>query len=397
MFDRHRHIYMERIRARAKQNAVKINSRRIRRKINKAIGQSLLYTETHTHRANVYKIYLFVAAAAVLLVVAGIWFFKHDGNPIKTSLLPESAVGLVHGTKPTFTIEGKDTVKLEDIPIGDTVNRGYVRLIRTGKHSIDVKIPASQYSLIAIPFGQSWHVSFQDVINMDIAPGSDLTFQSDKDGVLTAELKGEAYFDALPHAKTIFAVKTRYHLTEVMGTTFNISSDDSSSTTTLIRGKVKVSQRNFTGILRPGEEAVSSMGILKLGEEAVPSIGNVTVITKRVDTTIRLLWRTPYFEFDNMDIRQFMQQVTRWYGMNGTKFDKRVDTVSYGLLGGGHIGKDLTLKELLQMLNSENQLSFDIGKDKIIYVKPRSKPYTSFAKFKPTMSICSSVLDTRIH
>jgi hypothetical protein len=67
-----------------------------------------------------------------------------------------------------------------------------------------------------------------------------------------------------------------------------------------------------------------------------------------------------------MNTSQILKQLTNWYGMEGTTFLGKVDTVTPGLLGVGHVEKDKPLQDLLQKLLPRDNLGFQIENKKII-------------------------------
>jgi hypothetical protein len=156
----------------------------------------------------------------------------------------------------------------------------------------------------------------------------------------------------------------------VLGTSFNVRSfsDEKRSVTTLISGSVRVWIPGDEKQLLPGEEANVEQGRSRIQ------------VVSEVDTTDRLAWRSPYFTFTDQSIPAVMQQVQRWYGLKNVIYRPGVDTVTKGLLGGGHIGKDITLHRLLEELEIQNHISFNIH-DKTIIVGPMA--YTSLAYVLP--------------
>jgi ferric-dicitrate binding protein FerR (iron transport regulator) len=342
-----------------------MDNRRILQKIEEGISEQEVYKMPYRTRMRPY-----IRAAIFLLVVAGVWYFwLHRKGEEAADPAAVVAMRLARSRqdreKPVVITGKHQLLALEDIPVNGTVEKDGVRVTRTGSRSVSVETTTEssnvdfrvEKAVISVPYGQSWQISLPGVADVDIGPGTSLALMPAKGEGTDLVLDGEAYFEVVHDPRSVFSVSTPHMRTEVLGTAFDIDSNDSLSTAVLVSGSVKVKRGRQSRILRPGNEA--RVGINKGGIDVVED----------VDMDTRLAWRNPSFKFDNVNLRQFMQQVTRWYGLKGTVFDRRVDTMTRGLLGGGHVRKELTLPELLNLLKKEDHLLFEV-RDKIIYVSP---------------------------
>jgi ferric-dicitrate binding protein FerR (iron transport regulator) len=327
-------------------------------------------------RTRVYIMRWSAAAAVVVLLVTGVWYFQrvHKKQPLYGTAALD-AVRLAETrkdrTEAVLLLQDGEAVRLEELPINTVVDRQGLRSSRTDKRSLSLlSIPALKgrssmpwNAVVAIPFGQSWHVTLPGGTEVDLAPGTSLAIYRATDQERTLALDGEAFFQVVRNVRSPLAVLTGNGRVDVLGTTFNILdySNEDAFSATLISGAVRVSKGPETAVLKPGEEATTAK-----------SFAGFRVA--EVDTTDRLAWRSPYFIISDRSIRQVMQQVSRWYGMNETIFQGGVDTVSKGLMGGGHIGKDMTLPNLLKELQAGTHLFFEI-RGKSIVVSPDE--YTS--------------------
>jgi len=72
------------------------------------------------------------------------------------------------------------------------------------------------------------------------------------------ELQGEAFFDVTRDRQKQFTVKTQDTETKVLGTQFNVRSDEDAKqvTVTLVKGSVRFEAANFQQTLKPNEELV---------------------------------------------------------------------------------------------------------------------------------------------
>ena len=350
----------------AMRDLVVMNSKRIRKKV-----------EKHIHRRDIYEMpkirrnwsFISGAVAVFLLIVFGVWYFGiRIGRKSIYEWAKEAAIQLAENRverKKAVLITGADhSFDLEDIAINQVVNKNGFQITRTDSQSVSIYAEAEwqeregrpDRTVIAAPFGQSWRVSLQGIGNVDLAPGASVALMPLTAAGTVLALDGRAYFDIAHRPNSVFSVVTKLIRADDLGTAFDIFSRDTLCTALLVSGSLKVTNGANSVVLRPGNEA------------SVRDAKKNIDVTNVPDINMHLAWRTPAFEFDDLSIPQFMQQVTEWYCLKGVVYDKMVDTVTKRLLGGGHLGKNLTLRELLDLLQYENPtLHFEV-RGKYIYV-----------------------------
>jgi len=86
-----------------------------------------------------------------------------------------------------------------------------------------------------------------------------------------------------------------------------------------------------------------------------------------------------YISFDKRSVQDVMFQVAIAYGKEYLYFIKPVDTANIGALGGGHIGTDAPLNELLKELTDGSTYRFSFVKD-TIFVRSKPKPVSKKTK-----------------
>jgi transmembrane sensor len=306
-----------------------------------------------------------VAAIVVPLILLRVYLQqreKQDRNSRRQDILRLAANCKAQYKAVMYSGAG-DSLRLDELPIHTVMeNKGY-RWIRTGIRSFRILSmpgpgtdePMSWSALVCIPYGQQWQLTLPDGTLVDLASGSSLAVLVTGQG-RHLRLDGQAYFQAIRNAAVPLSISTRHFDVAVLGTTFTIEdyANEGSFSATLIHGKISVSKNAAQITLKEGEEA------------RMDTTSDGIQIVANVDTTDRLIWKRPYFEITDLSLPEVLQQVQRWYGMNNTIYRAGVDTVSKGLLGGGHIGKDIPLGELLRRFDIKGQLSFDIRKSTIV-------------------------------
>jgi len=114
------------------------------------------------------------------------------------------------------------------------------------------------------------------------------------------ELEGEVYFEVAKNPSKPFIVVTKEQEIKVLGTHFNVKcyADKKGTVTTLLEGSVKVNDKHT---LKPGEQAESDV--------------KGAVHISRVNAVAEVAWQKGYFEFNDEDVYEVMDELTRWYNV----------------------------------------------------------------------------------
>ena len=164
----------------------------------------------------------------------------------------------------------------------------------------------TQTHVLTVPRGESFKVVLCDGTEVWLNANSNFVYPTAFIGderIVT--LEGEAYFKVAKDPERPFIVKTKTVQTRVLGTEFNIRSYTPEDThVVLINGKVEVSNTKGGSYTRlyPGEDA------------HLQSDGNF--ILAEVDLDSYVYWKDGYFYFDNVTLKDIMQNLGRWYNVN---------------------------------------------------------------------------------
>ncbi len=117
------------------------------------------------------------------------------------------------------------------------------------------KVSENSFSEIIVPKGQRSAVVLPDGSKVQLNSDTHLKFVKFDAHHRIVRLEGEGYFDVTHDLSRPFTVETTTSQIEVLGTSFNVTSyqDDSSMTTYLSSGKVKISDQSGNIILNPSE------------------------------------------------------------------------------------------------------------------------------------------------
>lgn len=141
------------------------------------------------------------------------------------------------------------------------------------------RLLSKQQTLISVPAGQRMQMTLADGTLVHLNAGTTLEYPvvfSHKDR--RVKLTGEALFEVAHDAKHPFIVETFATNLQVLGTKFNILADPNNEvfSTTLIEGKVKVTNRNDPAesiIMQPNDMVVLENG--RLYKERVPDFADL--------------------------------------------------------------------------------------------------------------------------
>jgi ferric-dicitrate binding protein FerR (iron transport regulator) len=333
-------------------------------------------------------------AAAVLLVLAGTWWFmenrnaggqlagqptgkrstapvRHGGNQVLLTLADGSQVPL-------------DTVKEGLLDEAGKAQRG-AEIFKAGREEIIYKPTAGAggsasssdgsgplvYNTITTPRGGQFHIVLPDNTQVWLNAASSLRFPvafSGRERVVM--LSGEGYFEVAKDAARPFAVIVASAeekgmgtgsaeggmKVNVLGTHFNIMaySDENTVRTTLLEGAVRLTSHAGNMLLKPGQQ-----GSLPHNSDqfrlSVPDIGEV------------IAWKNGEFRFDNTPVSTIMRQIERWYDLS-VGYEGDVQDIDLS----GVISRKEEVTQLLEILEATHKIHFRIEKDRLI-VMPYEK------------------------
>lgn len=309
------------------------------------------------------KMIQWMSAAAVL--VLGIlsyyyWFNDIQEKPVKAIAKEVISNDVQPGQEGAILILADgSTIVLDSTTNGSIARQGTTAIVKTNgrlAYRMERTEPDEiMYNMLVTPRGRQYNLTLPDGSQVWLNAESSLRFPTAFTGkTREVELTGEGYFEIAPAVVTgkriPFIVKVKNSSVEVLGTHFNIMAyaDEQSMETTLIEGSVKIYNENYSGLLKPGEQAINrDNGQIKFGK--APDIEKV------------LAWKNGKFVFEETNIRQIMRQLTRWYDV---EVEYKEDISNFDFTGG--ITKYTNVSEVLKMLELTGVLKFDISHKKII-------------------------------
>ena len=152
--------------------------------------------------------------------------------------------------------------------------------------------------------GQKMDVFLPDGTQVRLNSNSHISYpEKFSDDTREVTLDGEAYFKVTHDATKPFIVHTGNTSTTVLGTSFNVHSDQKAVTVTLVEGKVDVSTATGVATLSPNQQAIIKSGSENINTQPV-DVGNYTA------------WTTNSLIFDNIPLSEVFATMENWYNVD---------------------------------------------------------------------------------
>lgn len=241
-----------------------------------------------------------VAAAIALLV--GFYTYYYSGRlspePTKAVVAQVASSKITHGsTQAVLTLENGDTLHLGSSAKDNAAKMAEGHSVFSGGHA---KLSVST------PRGGEFKITLEDGTEVWLNAETQLRYpERFGDGERRVAVTGEAFFKVAKDSKRPFYVETAGQVVRVYGTEFNVHAypEDKSVATTLVEGSIALQAASGNGsqlMLTPGHQALFD----KLSHEAS---------VKSVDTEVVTSWRSGSFVFENQNLGDIMQTLSRWY------------------------------------------------------------------------------------
>jgi ferric-dicitrate binding protein FerR (iron transport regulator) len=332
-----------------------------------------------------------VAAAAVVVLALGLggyWFlsrFAKDKVVKKEQPVQQPGQDVQPGgNKAILKLSDGNTIVLDNAQNGLLAQQGNANIIKQndGKLIYNREDGASgkpftidnsplTYNMLATPRGGQYQLILPDGSKVWLNAASSIRYPTAFAGdERRVEITGEVYFEVeqlrnTSGQKVPFIVKINTPSgvsgqVEVLGTHFNVNaySDEPATATTLLEGKVKVSQLAI-GNSQPAKDNEFAV-VLKPGEQAVMASHSPLTIHHSPDLDLAVAWKNGLTAFKSADIKSIMRQVARWYNVEVVY----EGTIPQRTFTGG-VSRDAKLSELLHLLEV-SKVHFRIEGNKVI-------------------------------
>ncbi|MFD2553513.1 FecR family protein [Sphingobacterium tabacisoli] len=308
-------------------------------------------------RRKVKRIYWSIGTAAAVLLCVGGWLGLHYGDSESVSSDSMYSTILPGDDRAILHLEDGRVLDLDSL-VDDDARDLFLTKDSGGMMTFNTEdLPASQKDIgkrtLSTPRGGQFAVVLADGTKVWLNAESSITFPTQFDkGTRSVEITGEVYFEVAKKQGQPFIVQARQQTITVLGTHFNINAypDQHIVKTSLIEGRVAVSAGGRQVELRPGQMCLWNEKQGGLGVDNIPDLGSL------------LAWKEGMFSFDNSNIREIMQTLSRWYDVD-VAFEKG----DYSdCVFGGMVPKKENIDQVLRILSASQQLTFDIKERRVL-------------------------------
>lgn len=198
---------------------------------------------------------------------------------------------------------------------------------------------------IYVPAGQRAELMLADGTKVWLNSRSTLTFPGEFNGdVRNVKLDGEGYFAVAKKVEQPFIVETSKCNVRVLGTEFNVLaySIDSIWETSLLKGSVE--------ILLPG----STTGGMRLAPNTMATLKANRLVKGHIKEADYFLWREGLLCFNNISVRDMIEKLKLYYGVDIVVNNKRI-------LENHYTGKFRTkdgVEHVLKVLKLNNKFTY---------------------------------------
>ncbi|NGM62051.1 DUF4974 domain-containing protein [Sphingobacterium sp. SGG-5] len=304
------------------------------------------------------------AAAAILVLIAGAYYTIRynpiapvspgevvQHNPVELPENTDAILKLADGTAIDFddstafgyNHDGVVLQKLADGSIAMSFDDSYSRTARASE----------QFHLVSTPKGTSFSLQLPDGSIVFLNSDSKLYIPADfNKSTRNVKLMGEGYFEVAHNQNRPFIVHAKNTAVQVLGTHFNVKSyaDQAQVQTTLLEGSVRIDHESDEILLYPGEQAISRHGR--------------GVVKQRVNVQEIIAWKDGYFRFTNASVQEILEDIQRWYAIEGVDYEFRSQERFTGA-----IKRTRKLTEVLDNIEKISNIKFKIVEGRIIVMK----------------------------
>lgn len=321
----------------------------------------MLRKKLYASRKSIFSLKWYLRYAAVLCIgiVASYWLWFSG----ETKEFPEITVVQQYETpsenlRAVLELANGETIELNKDQAVDEKRLKELGIVQ-GKSSIaymDKDSSCVENHVLRVPRGGEYILVLSDNTKVWINSESELHYPSSFSGVeRRVYIEGEAYFQVAKNASRPFVVETAGMDVRVTGTEFNVMAykDKDRIETTLVEGCVIVDAGGKVVKMSPNMQAVFSK------EDQL-------LTTRVVRANLFSSWKDGIFEFDNLPLREIVDQLGRWYNVDFVFEDESLREIYF--TGAAEKMKPITF--ILDLIKDTRVMNYQID-GKIITIKKK--------------------------
>ncbi|APU96001.1 FecR family protein [Sphingobacterium siyangense] len=316
--------------------------------LDRVFGKIDLDTEPQNIKSPTWYKTTGVAAAIILIISISYLFLNRSTYNDHTATIIEPG-----RDKATLVLSSGKTIVLEDVANGKLTEELGTTIEKTEKGGINYKIEGNTdvriaMNLLNVPKGGQFQITLSDGTKVWLNSNSSLKYPSAfSTSERRVELTGEAYFEVSKNKQKPFIVETSLQKVEVLGTKFNINAydDESSTQTSLAEGSVRVSCKNNTTLLKPGQQS---------------TLTDQNIAVRSINLDQVLDWKNGDFNFSNNNLKEIMRKISRWYNIE-VIFEGPISQETYV----AQISRKKRLNDVLRALQLSGSIKYSIRNNKL--------------------------------
>jgi hypothetical protein len=316
--------------------------------LDRVFGKIDLDTEPQNFKSPTWYKTTGVAAAIILIISISYLFLNRSTYNDHTATIIEPG-----RDKATLVLSSGKTIVLEDVANGKLTEELGTTIEKTEKGGINYKIEGNTdvriaMNLLNVPKGGQFQITLSDGTKVWLNSNSSLKYPSAfSTSERRVELTGEAYFEVSKNKQKPFIVETSLQKVEVLGTKFNINAydDESSTQTSLAEGSVRVSCKNNTTLLKPGQQS---------------TLTDQNIAVRSINLDQVLDWKNGDFNFSNNNLKEIMRKISRWYNIE-VIFEGPISQETYV----AQISRKKRLNDVLRALQLSGSIKYNIRNNKL--------------------------------
>lgn len=320
------------------------------------IASSIIAVTAPVRRIHIMRRWGWAAAVLVLLVSAGAYFLLKL-SPAKPVMA--AVADIAPGSNKAVLTLADGSEMLLDSAGNRTIQQGGTAIKQAGgnlQYNATGGEAAGSYNTLTTPRGGQFRITLPDGTKVWLNAASSMHYPTAFTGnERKVSITGEAYFEVAKNEEKPFRVAINATNTiEVLGTSFNVNAytDEDYISTTLLTGLVRV--RNGTGqaVLKPGQQAHATA--------AQPFVQ----VLEHADISKAIAWKNGLFNFQDVDLKEVMQQLSRWYDIE-VVYEQGIPDLQFI----GEIDRSMPLSEVLKGLQMSG-VNFRLEQGRRLLVYP---------------------------
>lgn len=290
------------------------------------------------------------AAAAIILLFFSIFNSKESKTPL--------APGKIYAELETpsgerYSLDSLSKEALLSLGIIETAADNRISLNSEQKEEFSLAQDVIERVKINVPLYCEYRLTLEDGTSVWLNSGSSIEFSKDiTNRPREVWLAGEAYFDVAKYNGKSFSVHTPDCSIIVLGTSFNVRSNQLGTQTALVSGAVNIKTESSSSMLEPGCLAT------------VDKSGNISISPFDIESVTA--WMRGEIIFKNTQLSTILEELSRWYNVEIIFENDQLKKLQFSLF----LTRTVDFEDVLNNLEQTDKIRYKIVKNNIYVLTP---------------------------